>query len=200
MTRAAGTVLARFDARIEITLRLARRGDLRPLEWLGMFLTHRIFIEDAFARQRRGEVLMLLAVAGDFPIGQLWVDLSRKADAGVGVLWAFRVLPGLRGTGIGSRLLRCAEAQLRGRGLLISEVGVERDNPDARRLYERMGYAVSGVEHEVAEYVTHDGRTERVDVDQWILQKPLEVAVESEELDDGDIDIGVCALSAREAQ
>lgn len=141
---------------------------------------------------------MLLAVVREFPVGQLWVDLARKRDAGIGVLWALRVLPGLRGTGIGTRLLQCAEAQLRERGIPFSEIGVEQDNPDARRLYERMGYVAAGIEHDVAEYVTPAGHRERMEVEQWILRKPL--APESPSAADSDdeaVRTGALATSAR---
>ena len=87
--------IARFEAQVTVTLRRAREDDLPKLEWFGWFTPHRQIIHETFERQQRGEAIMLLAVARDFPVGQAWIDLTRKADEAVGVIWALRVLPGL---------------------------------------------------------------------------------------------------------
>jgi GNAT superfamily N-acetyltransferase len=162
-----------LDVRLSVTIRLARRADLRPLEWFGWFAPHRSLISEAFRRQTAGEVLMLVAIAGGFPVGQTWIDLTRKDAECVGVLWAVRVLPGLQGAGIGTALISQAEQLLRDRGRMISEIGVEHTNREARRLYERLGYVLHAREREIVKYVTPQGRRKTMHVDQWLLRRCL---------------------------
>jgi ribosomal protein S18 acetylase RimI-like enzyme len=158
---------------MDVTLRVCRAADLRKLEWFGWFTRHRSFIEEAFRRQQLGEVIMVVAEANGFPVGQVWIDLVRNAERGAGLLWALRVLPGLQGGGVGTRMIAYAEALLRARGLAFSEIGVERHNRQARRLYERLGYQVSHAERHTIEYETPGGKRDRMRVDEWILRKPL---------------------------
>lgn len=154
-------------------MRLCRAEDLPALEWGGLFTHHREIIRGAFERQCRGDNLMLLAVANDFPVGQVWMDLARLRHESAALLWALRVFPGFQGAGIGSRLVREAERRLRRLGVRSAEIGAERDNPGARRLYERLGYAVVRAGRETYAYTTPAGVTERVTVDQWLMRKRL---------------------------
>lgn len=165
--------LTRFEARLSVTLRLASKGDLRPLEWFGWFTPHRVLIEEAFARQVAGEVFMLLAIVGGFPIGQIWIDLTRKSSEGVGVLWALRVQPGFQGLGVATALIFQAETLLRKHGRPFSEVGVEPANDRARRLYERLGYVLSGSERELVRYVTPSGKRRTMKIDQCLFRRCL---------------------------
>jgi ribosomal protein S18 acetylase RimI-like enzyme len=164
----------RFTVPLEVEIRPCTADDLPGLEWHGMFLPHRALIDAAYQRQARGEVLMLLAVANGFPVGQAWVDFAaRPAEPGVAVIWAVRVYPFLRGGGIGARLLAAAERAVARRGCATAEIGVEKDNPRARRLYERLGYTPH---RELLESFTyHDGRGNPVteQVDQWMLRKDV---------------------------
>ncbi len=143
MTTRASTVPAEvtsFAVSLPIRLRSCRADDLPALEWFGTFTHHRELIQKAFARQEKGEVLMLLAIAGGAPIGQVWLDLTRSRDPRAGWIWALRVFPWLCHRGIGSRLLDAGEAALARVGCTRAELSVERRNIAARRLYERRGY------------------------------------------------------------
>lgn len=64
-------------------------------------------------------------------------------DGLVAVLDELYVAPQLRGHGIGSALLAGAEAVIRSRGAQRLEINVDGDDTDARRFYERHGYANS---------------------------------------------------------
>jgi ribosomal protein S18 acetylase RimI-like enzyme len=136
----------------QVVIRRCSEHDLRPLEWEGHYTEQRSLIVDAWVRQGRGEVIMLVADAHGYPVGQLWVDLEH------GVLWSFRVMPALQGRGIGSRLLDVAEACLAAAGFGRAELGCEVSNLDARRLYERRGYRKVGHHLEHFTYDTPDGR------------------------------------------
>jgi ribosomal protein S18 acetylase RimI-like enzyme len=166
-------ILSRHPLDLEVVIRSSREEDLPLLEWFGMFTSHRQLIRDAFERQQQGEVVMLLAELDGFPAGQAWVDFTRHAATSAGRIWALRVMPPLHGRGIGTRLLAAAETMIRARGLAAAEIGVEKDNPGARRLYERVGYRIARDEYLEYDYTTPDGARECVPVDQWILRKAL---------------------------
>jgi len=173
MKAARPEVFQQFTVPVRVTFRQCVKDDLPALEWYGLFHEHRAIIRSAFKGQLRGQGLMLLAEVNHFPIGQVWLDLTRKAAERCGRLWACRVIPPFQCRGIGARLLSCAEAILRRRGFVLAEVGVEKDNPNARRFYERQGYRQSGAELEIVRTRTPAGRPLRMRLDQWLLSKPL---------------------------
>ncbi|MBV9108691.1 MAG: GNAT family N-acetyltransferase [Gemmatimonadetes bacterium] len=179
-----------FHLPLAITIRPCTEEDLQELEWYGLFTHHREIFDDAFARQERGETLMLLAVANGFPIGQAWIDFDARPeeDEPVALIWAMRVYPFLQGHGIGARLLAAAEAAIRARGCRWSEIGVEKDNPRARRLYERMGYRLHRELLEGFSYTDGEGRTVHVPVDEWMLRKELIANSESHGDAEGPVD------------
>jgi RimJ/RimL family protein N-acetyltransferase len=53
---------------------------------------------------------------------------------------------------------------------------VEKDNPDARRLYERIGYSLVGEVQEEYGITTPEGIRASYTVDQWLLRKSLDSA------------------------
>lgn len=61
-----------------------------------------------------------------------------------GLLWMLAVRDGWRSLGVGTHLVHALEQRILERGGRVGELWVEDDNPDARRLYERLGYAPSG--------------------------------------------------------
>jgi GNAT superfamily N-acetyltransferase len=64
-------------------------------------------------------------------------------DGPVALLDELYVAPQLRGRGLGSALLAAAETVTRARGGELLEINVDGDDVDARRFYERHGYANS---------------------------------------------------------
>ena len=164
-----------FTLPLDVVIRPCTADDLQGLEWYGLFTHHRPILDDAYARQQRGRTLMLLAVANGFPIGQAFIDFHARPDEPepVALLWAVRVYPFLQGFGIGARLLAAAERAIAGRGGRWAEIGVEKDNPGARRLYERVGYRPHRELLEEFTYTDRQGAEVRVPVDQWMLRKEL---------------------------
>lgn len=153
-----------------VQVRVAARADLDDLEWHGMFTAHRALIDEAFARQERGNVLMLVSELGGFPVGQIWIDFVRTSTAAAR-LWAFRVMPGLQRLGIGSGLLRVAERAVARRGLASVELGCEKHNTRARRFYQKRGYVVTCEQLERYSYQTPAGTHIEATSDQWIMHK-----------------------------
>ena len=166
-------VLERFGVPLEVTLRLCREDDLAALEWFGLFTEHRELIRGAYERQLQGENIMLVADVNGFPAGQTWVDLARFAARGTGLLWAVRVFPILRNRGIGRRLITAAERLLRQRGFGAAEMGVEKHNRDALRLYERLGYRRMREALDEYSYTTPDGVWMRITEELLMLRKEL---------------------------
>ena len=158
---------------LEVVIRGTHEEDLEELEWCGLFTHHRELIREAYERQERGEVVMLVAEVNNSPVAQVWVDLRRRAVASAGFIWAVRVNPLFRSQGIGGKMLTEAEEVIRSNGLEAAELGVEKDNPGARSLYERAGYRVLNSAYEEYEYTDETGERALVAVDQWIMRKPL---------------------------
>ena len=162
-----------FDVQLKIVLRTARESDLAALEWWGWHEYHREIIRSVFKESLHGKSFMIVADSGGFPIGQAWLDLKRGRDSSIGLLWAVRVIPGFRSAGIGTRLIAAAEKALLELGYEICEIGVDDDNEDAKRLYERMGYVVVGKRRDEREFLDPSGREQCLVTDQCILQKAL---------------------------
>jgi ribosomal protein S18 acetylase RimI-like enzyme len=160
----------RFGVSLEITIRHARRDDLAALEWWGWFGEHRAIIHDTFAAAKRGDALFLVAHSDRFPVGQVWVDLERAPK--IALLWALRVIPGLRSAGIGRRLIANCERQIRAAGIGIAAVSVEKQNDRALALYERLGYRLVGEYRDRWTYAD-PRRQPAEDLDQLIFEKSL---------------------------
>jgi GNAT superfamily N-acetyltransferase len=105
------------------------------------------FFTDHLARQQDGRGVLLVAWLDGRPVGDVYlawepadVPQVRRHLPGVPQLIHLEVLGPLQRRGIGTALLRAAEDTARqlGHEQLTLAVGV--DNPDARRLYQRLGY------------------------------------------------------------
>ncbi len=120
-----------------------RAEELAPLGWGEMQRT--VFLRVQFDAQRRdyaarfpaaGHQLILVA---DEPVGRIWVA---RTDEEIRLV-DLALLPSTRRHGLGTRLLAdlIAEAAAAGKPLRLS---VPKHNTAARRLYERLGFALTG--------------------------------------------------------
>jgi GNAT superfamily N-acetyltransferase len=96
---------------------------------------------------RRAERLLagpdvLALLAGDPPAGLALLTLRPNVwhEGPVALLDELYVVPERRGRGIGTGLLKAAEAESRRRGADHLEINVDGEDGDARRFYERHGY------------------------------------------------------------
>ena len=113
--------------------------------------------EQLHARQQAGDATYLVAWRGGIPVGTglvRWRDANAKLP-GTPEISNLGVPAELRGQGIGTALVRAAEDAVRDRGLSRVAIAVGDDNPDASRLYSRLGYADSG-RRWTATYATFD--------------------------------------------
>lgn len=161
-------------AKTDVALRLCEESDLPKLEWSGTFTDQRELIRRAFERKQEGEVEMVVADIDGFPVGQIWIDFSKVRNEHTAVLWALRVLPNLQNKGIGTKLITRAVEMSREKGASIAEIGVEKDNPKAKRLYEGLGFRVVGDNVDEWEYTTPDGERRRERAMEWIMEKHLD--------------------------
>ncbi|KQX48021.1 acetyltransferase [Streptomyces sp. Root66D1] len=102
---------------------------------------------ERFARQEAGHGTYLIAWRGGTPVGNGQVRwdgcAAPEVRAVVGGCPEFNgldVAEELRGRGIGTALVRAAEALARERGRAALGLGVGHDNPRAAALYARLGY------------------------------------------------------------
>lgn len=165
------------DLITQLQIRLATAEDLPELEWGGELSHFRRIYAEAFRLMIAGDVLMWVAALPETGIvGQLFVHMyhSNASDGEHdphAYIYGFRVRPQFRGRGIGSRLLLQAEKDLVQRGFKRITLNVARDNPAARRLYERFGYQVVGVEPGIWSYIDDKGVRQHVNEPAWRMQK-----------------------------
>jgi len=157
-------------------------GDIEDLErhmptWDGQVHTHH------FAQQQAGLSTYLVAwKEGSAPVGVCVIrwDGVGEEEPEPSAEWPrltnLQVHPAHRGRGVGTALVEGAEERARGRGFSRLGISVADDNPEAARLYARLGYAKSGLRHE-SRYMYPDDTgalVERVEHD-ILLVKALDV-------------------------
>jgi len=163
---------------VDVEFTFAQRSDLPKLEWYGEYTHFRRVFQRAFEDQQAGSRLMLLAKVNDWPIGQVFIqlnsydyyspDVSRRS-----YLYSLRVMDAFQRKGIGTALLAEAESILVHRGYQSVSIAAAKQNPGARRLYERLGYHVFSEDDGRWNYVDHEGKTRHVIEPCWILEKSL---------------------------
>jgi len=132
-----------LELRLAVEIRPLRAGDLDKLEWDSDRAIQADYVRRTVA-ERADDIVFVLALADGRPFGRLGIDFVRKD--GVAYLWAFSVLPVLQRRGIGTALLRAAEAIVAGSKVDTVEIGADDWNADVMRLYRRLGYAEAGEE------------------------------------------------------
>lgn len=123
-----------------------------------------------FARQADGRSTYLLAWRDGVPVGSCEVRWDgcaapevQAAHPGMPEVNGLGVWPEtLRSESTANALIRAAEARSRERGCSGAGLGVERNNPRAEALYERLGYRASTPYLDCWSYEDGDGVTHRV--------------------------------------
>lgn len=159
-----------------IVIRLLRKDDLRELEWSGQHTRFRRLFLSAFEDMQAGTRVLIVATAGEAIVGRVFIQLDssdmRYADGrSRAYLYALRVHSDWQRHGIGTRLLAAAEAELRARGLSWASIAVAKDNLEALRLYERLGFATFAEDPGIWYYTDDQGNVRREHEPSWIMQK-----------------------------
>jgi len=143
------------------------KAEIRPasdadLATLVAVLGERHWFTDRLARQQRGGGVVLVAWLEGRPVGEVFLECEpakepevRRQLPGVPRLDHLEVAGLFQGRGIGTALIRAAEDSARQLGHERIALGVGLDNPKARRLYERLGYADWGHGTVVATWVEY---------------------------------------------
>lgn len=174
MVEASVSVLSR------VKIRTAFESDLTAMEWDGEYAHFRRLYQEIYRSARRGDALLWVAELPDERnlIGQLFVQLrSGRPELADGIkqayIYGFRIKPVYRGQGLGTQMLVVAEYDLYRRGYRRVVLNVNRDNPDARRLYERNGYRVTAAEAGFWTYLDQFGNRQEVNEPAWRMEKEL---------------------------
>ncbi|MEJ2757651.1 MAG: GNAT family N-acetyltransferase, partial [Anaerolineales bacterium] len=129
-------------------IRRAVEDDLREMEWEGRYKRYRRVYQEVFDRMLEGQAVMWVVELPSFGlIGQAFVqfkmhDSSSANGTTRAYMHSFRVRPGMRNQGVGTALMNYIEADLVQRGFQELTLNVAEDNPDAIRLYQRLGYSI----------------------------------------------------------
>jgi ribosomal protein S18 acetylase RimI-like enzyme len=101
---------------------------------------------------------MLVAVgSNDIPLARIWLELVKKKDQGVGILFALDVVPRLRGLEVGSWMVSECLGVLKDLGFRTAEIGNYKDEDRTRKFYERMGFGVVGEAQNEWSYINEQG-------------------------------------------
>jgi len=147
---------------VDVEIRPAVERDMPALAtWSGL-------VEDVFrpALSAQDRVLLVALARGRFPIGHALIDLH-------GIISHLLVLAGFRDQGIGTALVAEAESLIKQAGGAHATLMVEKSNPAAIRLYERLAFHTTGESSERWNEPRPDGTVEPVDHPSWVMRKEL---------------------------
>lgn len=105
------------------------------------------------------------------PVGFGAVDYTKPL--GGATLNQLTVVEALQSCGIGTILVRALEERILARGLRLAELGIDDASPRPQRLYERLGYVVSGTEIGSWDTDAPDGSVVRYETTITLLRKQL---------------------------
>ncbi len=122
------------------SIRSAGEDDLPAIQWFRSVTGLGELPEGLLDGLRSGEKPLLLAELNGHPIGQIQVTL----DGELAILEGLRVLEPMRGFGVAQHLVDEAEKLCGRTGCKIATIAVPLDNPEARELFQSMGYSEAG--------------------------------------------------------
>lgn len=170
------------DQRLNLThlkIRTVKKEDLQALEWDGEYKKYRRMYADIFYSTLVEKTLMWVVETGQGEIiGQAFVMLkSNESDAADGqkkaYFFGFRIRETWRNRGVGSYLMRFVEGDLAKRGFQTITLNVAKDNSDALRLYQRLGYKILGSHAGKWSYVDDQGVIQHVNEPSWRMIKRI---------------------------
>jgi ribosomal protein S18 acetylase RimI-like enzyme len=160
-------------------IRQVEKEDLPDLEWGGEYAKYRRMYASLYRDTQLGRALMWMIEAQEGEmVGQAFVLLrsSEKAAADGerrAYVFSFRIKPDYRNQGIGTYLMGFIQEDLKKRGYKFITLNVAKENPDALRLYKRLGYKVIGSHPGKWSYTDHEGKTHQVNEPAWRMMKRI---------------------------
>lgn len=163
-----------------VNFRTLRASDLPSLEWEGEYMHYRNLYKDAYRRACNGDAILWVAeIPMQGLIGQAFIQLvcprPELADGWQNAyLYGFRIKPAYRNKGIGSRMLEVIQNDLSQRRFQRLTLNVARANPDAIRLYQRLGFSITADEEGHWSYIDHRGKWRSVHEPSYRMEKELQ--------------------------
>jgi ribosomal protein S18 acetylase RimI-like enzyme len=150
-------------ARNVIRLRFLQESDLPLLEWHGG-ADLRSFYQKEWTKHQGESVMVVVADFNGFPIAQAAIHwLGKPTHPHIPDIQSVRVMDVFQGQGIGSHLLEQCEKIVRAEKHPQVSLAVALENKGARRLYERLGYRVTGTPYDDTwSYIDAHGQTVEV--------------------------------------
>lgn len=164
---------------IPVFIRRAKKKDLVGLEWNGEYTHFRRLYADTYMMVEQGKAVIWIAeIDGSGLIGQCFVSLKgTRPELADGIIkayiYGFRVQEQFRNQGIGTRIMYTIEDDLKKRGFRQVTLNVGKDNQDARRFYDRLGYKMAGDDPGQWSYIDDKGKRRDMNEPAWRMVKDL---------------------------
>src|SRR5579872_895961 len=140
-----------FYNNIVVIIRTVQLPDLNQLILEKSLEEYKSNIEKSLKESLRGDCFYIVAEINGKIVGQIKASLPKKDFTSY--MSALRIPKEFRNQGIGTELIQYMENLLRKKGYKNVRISVALDNPNAQRLYERLGYKVVGKRVDTWDYV-----------------------------------------------
>lgn len=146
-------------------------SDLGAITWSGS-ASHVRAVQHELERAKAGLVEYLAVRSSEgYPVAIGGIDYQR--EPGCGYLFQLATHERLRGLGLGTRLIQTAERRMTARGCRWSLLAVEKENPRAKQLYDRLGYEAYDEGKDSWKQVDSEGRETIHTADVVLMKKKL---------------------------
>jgi ribosomal protein S18 acetylase RimI-like enzyme len=156
---------------LEYTIRSAVESDIDLLRWSTPDWNS--YWQKKWQAKLAGELDMYVALIKDFPIARIWLDWTHSKSKEIGEISSFNVMPPFQGEGVGTQMIKTTEQIILEKGLKIAQIGIDKPNSRAQKLYEKLGYKIVREEQDSFDYLSESGEIKHYISDCWILQKHL---------------------------
>ena len=162
-----------------LNIQQVKKEDLADLEWEGEYSKYRRMYASLYRDSQQGRALMwMVETQAHTMVGQAFVLLKSGEMAAAdgerrAYVFSLRIKPRFRNQGIGTYLMDFIQGDLRDRGYKFITLNVAKENPDALRLYKRLGYKVIGSHPGKWSYTDHEGKTHQVNEPAWRMMKRI---------------------------
>ena len=150
-------------------IRSVVEADINKIKW--SLPDWNSYWQDKWRQKLEGKLDMYVVAVEDFPIARIWLDWTKSAKLGIGEISSFEVMPPFRNIGIGSFMIESMEDILREKGLKRAQIGVDKSNDRAKKLYQKLGYKVVRDEQDSFVYFSESGEQKTYSSDCWFLHK-----------------------------
>ena len=163
----------------DIIIRPLEKRDLPALEWDGEYIHFRNIFIDLMKKIEKGTAKAWVAVTHDsYMVGQVFLQLaSDRTELADGwnraYLYSFRIKPEYRNLGLGTKMLDVLENCLLDLNYSRLTLNVARENKDAIRLYQRLGFSIVAEEPGIWSYPDQYNIWRTVHEPSWRMEKSL---------------------------